>query len=113
MSNSPILDSHICCQNNVQRAETMKRILYQTSPDFNNVFYTPRISFSSGKLEKIDELISGDEEEAKELSRMSPKSRSGKEKEKKKVKFMLPDEAPAADHVVLLYSPIPSGVIIC
>ncbi|KZV47776.1 hypothetical protein F511_42082 [Dorcoceras hygrometricum] len=99
MSNSPVLDG----QRWGQKTETVKRVPYLTSPDFNNVFYTPRMSFSS-KLEKVDEL-SGDRQEAKQVF-----GRDEKEEEKKKVRFKLTEEPPA-DHVVLVYSPIRSGAI--
>lgn len=70
--------------------------VYPSSPDFSNThFYTPRMSFSSGKLEKIDEFGEEDEEEVSIISR------SGQGTLKKKVTFKLPEEA----DMIIFYSP--------
>ncbi|CAI9783963.1 unnamed protein product [Fraxinus pennsylvanica] len=69
----------------VQVSTQSNKKVYLSSPDHAHTgYFTPRISFSIGELDKIDES-----EEEEELSLISRKGNL----EKKRVRFKLPEEA--------------------
>ncbi|CAI9756651.1 unnamed protein product [Fraxinus pennsylvanica] len=67
--------------------------VYLSSPDpAHTGYFTPRVSFSTGKLDKIDES-----EEDADLSMISQNGNL----EKKRVRFTLPEES----DIIIFYSP--------
>ncbi|KAL0398840.1 UNVERIFIED_CONTAM: hypothetical protein Sradi_2227300 [Sesamum radiatum] len=88
MMNSPALEPQciVGSGENIHQVlkQTGKRV-YPSSPDVDGrMFYTPRMSFSCGKVEKMDEVCM-----------------SSKQVMKKKVRFKLPEEA----DIIIFYSP--------